>query len=47
MIGTFVFTVEGRDIGQRNYPKKQQLYEVDATEAGMEEREEPATLNRE
>ena len=46
MIGTFVFTVERRDIGQRNYPKKQQLYEADWTEAGMEVREEPATLNR-
>ena len=31
----------------RNCPKKQQLYEADGTEAGMEEREEPATLNRE
>ena len=47
MIGTFVFTVERRDIGQRNCLKKQQLYEADGTEAGMEEREEPATLNRE
>ena len=42
MIGTFVFTVERRDIGQKQKP-----YKADGTEAGMEEREEPATLTRE
>ena len=56
MIGTFVFSVERRDIcflcGEkghwaRNCPKKQQQYKADWTEAGMEEREEPAILNRE
>ena len=55
MIGTFVFSVERRDIcflcGEkghwaRNCPKKQQQYKADWTEAGMEEREEPATLEQ-